>query len=71
MLNVYQMHRDYDIFERFPDGTSVWRGCVSGQYETERKLHELAEHSENEFFVMDIRSGEVVPFALGRGGSQG
>ena len=55
------MRRDYDIFEKFPDGSSVWRACVSGQYEAQRKLQELAERSENEFFGIDIQNNEALP----------
>ena len=50
------MNRKYDVFEKFSDGSSNWRTCVAGQYEAERKLQELAEHSENEFVVIEINS---------------
>jgi hypothetical protein len=46
----------YDIFEKFRDGGCIWRACVAGKYELERKLQELAEHSENEFFMVDLLS---------------
>ena len=49
---------------KFPDGYSVWRACVSGEYEAQRKLQELAEHSENEFFVVDLLSQEPVPSSV-------
>jgi len=51
------MKRDYDIFERLPDGSTVWRAWVSGQFETQRKIQELAEHSGNEFIAIDIQAG--------------
>ena len=51
----------YDIFEKFPDGYCIWRACVSGQHEAQRKLQELAEHSENEFFMVDLLSHEPAP----------
>lgn len=41
--------RNFDIFEKFPDGSMTWRTCVCGKFEAERKLHELTEHSNNEF----------------------
>jgi len=50
------MRRVYDVFERFPDGSTLWRACVSGRFEAERKVDELAEHSGNEFFIMDIEA---------------
>jgi hypothetical protein len=48
------MRHDYDIFEKFPDGSTIWRVCVSGRYETERKMRELTEQSKNEFYAIDI-----------------
>jgi hypothetical protein len=50
------MRRDYDVFEKFADGSTLWRACVAGRYEAQRKIHELAEHSENEFFLIDIQA---------------
>lgn len=52
------MRHDYDVFERFPDGSTLWRTCVAGRYEAQRKIHELKERSDNEFFLMDVQ--EVV-----------
>jgi hypothetical protein len=60
------MLRDFDIFEKLPDGTKVWRTFVSGQFEAERKLQELTEHSSNEFLVIDIQSGKPLPIAAPR-----
>lgn len=58
------MLRNFDIFEKFPDGSLAWCACAFGQYEAERKLQELAEHSDNEFLAVDIQSNE--PFAQTR-----
>jgi hypothetical protein len=55
------MMRDYDIFEKFPDGSMIWRACVFGRDETHRKLRELAECSPNEFVAIDIHVGEPLP----------
>jgi hypothetical protein len=60
------MLRDFDIFEKFPDGSAIWRTCVFGQCEAERKMHELAEHSENEFWAIDIQAREPLPTIRGR-----
>jgi hypothetical protein len=60
------MRRDYDVFEKFPDGSTLWRACVSGRYEAQRKIHELAENSESEFFLIDIHAGQHLPFNLPR-----
>lgn len=50
--------RNFDIFEKSPDGSMTWRTCVFGKFEAERKLHELNEHSNNEFLAIEIQSGE-------------
>ena len=53
------MRREYDIFERFPDGSTLWRASITGRYETNRKIDELAERSENQFFAIDVRAAET------------
>jgi hypothetical protein len=60
------MRREYDVFERFPDGSSIWRATVSGRFETQRKIQEFAEHSPNNFFTIEIEAGELIPFPLTR-----
>jgi len=55
------MQRDYDIFEKFPDGSTVWRACAHGQFEAIRKVQELANLSENEFVVIDFQGAELSP----------
>jgi hypothetical protein len=55
------MLRDFDIFENFPDGSTIWRTCVFGKFEAERKMQELAEHSENDFWAINIQSREFLP----------
>jgi hypothetical protein len=32
---------DYDLFEEFPDGTTIWRACVCGMKDAELKMLEL------------------------------
>ncbi len=58
------MRPEFDIFEKLPDGSSIWRACVAGQYDTERKLQDLAEHSVNEFFAIKINSRQLQPFTV-------
>ena len=48
------MRRDYEVFERFPDGSTLWRARVTGRFEAQRKIQEFREHSENEFFILDV-----------------
>jgi hypothetical protein len=52
--------RQYVIFEEFPDASSIWRASISGRYDTERKIQELAEHSYNHFYAIDVEAGGLV-----------
>jgi hypothetical protein len=63
------MQRAYDIFERFPNGSSKWRTFVCGEYDAQRILQGLAEHSENEFFAIDIQAGGLLPINFARSNS--
>jgi hypothetical protein len=54
------MRRDYEIFERLPNGSSLWHGKVRGQFEAKRKLHELAERPPNEILAMDSSTKEIL-----------
>ena len=47
--------RDYDVFEKFGDGSAVWRGCVVGMANAESKLQELAKESSNKFFAIYLQ----------------
>jgi|HubBroStandDraft_2_1064218.scaffolds.fasta_scaffold38093_2 hypothetical protein len=48
------MRRDYEVFEKFSDGSTLWRASVNGQFEAQRKMQEFREHSENEFFILHV-----------------
>jgi hypothetical protein len=63
------MRRDYYIFvfEKFPDGSNLLRGFVFGRYEAQRTMQQLAEHSENEFFAIDIQVQELLPSSITSG----
>ena len=63
------MQRDYEIFEKFPDGSSILRACVSGRYDAQRRVHELSERSENKFFAIDVKAGELLSLNFLRGNS--
>jgi hypothetical protein len=60
------MRRDFDLFEKFADGSSIWRTCASGQIDAQQKLQNPADHSENEFYSIEKETGEVLPFNLTR-----
>jgi hypothetical protein len=55
------MRRNYDIFEKFPDGSTLWRACVAGRYEAQRKMQAMAEFSDNSFYAIDIQANEHLP----------
>ena len=56
------MQQYYDIFEKFVDGSFIWRTCVSGQFAAQHKIQELVEYSGNKFVAIDITTGERLPF---------
>jgi len=56
--------RDFDIFEKLPDGSLRLRGSVIGKYQAERKIHEFAETSANEFFAIDPITQELISLRL-------
>jgi hypothetical protein len=60
------MRRVYDVFEKFPDGSTLWKTSVTGRFEAERKMHELAELSENKFFLIDIQAEDFLPTVTAR-----
>src|ERR1700722_20607451 len=48
-------HRDYDVFEELPDGSTIWRDCVFGMANVEYKLREMAFGSPNKFFALNLQ----------------
>jgi hypothetical protein len=53
------MNREYDLFEKFPDGSSLWRCCVPGLEGARLQLQELARKSKNQFYAIDIVAGKT------------
>jgi hypothetical protein len=47
------MRLDFDIFEKFLDGSTLWRACIKGHFETKRKMYE--------FVVIDVQAEESLP----------
>ena len=47
-------NRDYDIFEEFADGSTVWRACVFGLAAVRRTFQELAKGSDNKLFALHL-----------------
>jgi len=56
------MNHEYDLFEKFPDGSSLWRDSIPGFGKTRLRLQELAQRSENQFYAVDLATGEVLTF---------
>jgi hypothetical protein len=54
------MDLEYDIFERFPDGTSVWRAFAEGLDNARSKLDELSQRSANEFFIFHAPTKRII-----------
>lgn len=53
---------EYDIFEEFPDGSTVWQACVFGMDNVEAKFRELGQNTTNRLFAVNLqdRSGPLI-----------
>jgi len=56
------MKHEYDLFEKFPDGSSLWRDSILGFETTHLRLQELAQRSENQLYAINLTTGEVLAF---------
>jgi hypothetical protein len=54
------LNREYDIFEKLPDGGLLWRAVVIGHENAIAKLREVAAKTENECFVMYVPTNAVI-----------
>ena len=54
------MNREYDLFEKFPDGAPVWRQHVVGLLNAREMLKAIASTTLNECFVIQLPSKEIV-----------
>jgi hypothetical protein len=52
------MKNEHDLFEKFPDGSSLWRDTVPGLKIAHLRLMELARRSQNEFYALNLTTGE-------------
>jgi len=55
-----QREREYDLFERLPDGSPIWRGRASGLNDANAKLRNIANGTSNECFALYLPTKEVV-----------
>jgi len=56
---VGTLNREYDIFERLPDGTDLWKDYVHGLEQARRKLQEFAAQSNNEHYAIHTPTKEI------------
>ncbi len=54
------MDREYDLFEKYPDGTVLWKSSVVGHENAICKLKELAASTKNECFLMHLPTNTVI-----------
>jgi hypothetical protein len=54
------MDRDYDIFEKLPDESVVWRTSVHGTQNLACELERVGEKTTNECFAINIDTKEVL-----------
>jgi len=64
------MNHKYDLFEKFPDGSSLWRACVIGLEGTRQHMFDLARRSPNQFYAMNVVNGKIVALDLPKGAYQ-
>jgi len=50
----------YDIFEQFPDHSSLWRESALGTKKAQRRVVETAKTSANPIYAIDLVSGKVL-----------
>lgn len=54
------MNRTYDVFEKLPDGSLIWRATINGHEEAITTLIGLAGENPNEFQVMHLGSKALI-----------
>ena len=54
------MNREYDLFEKLPDGSELWRRHVHGLLEARGELVELSRTTKNDCFAMHLKTKEIV-----------
>jgi hypothetical protein len=54
------LDREYDVFEKFPDGSHIWRAFVKGLIDARARVEQLSELSTNEFYAIHTPTKEIV-----------
>ncbi len=62
------MDREYQIFEKFPDGSAHNRGIIADLAEAIARTDALAALSSNEFYILSTDTQEIVHHVEGRKG---
>jgi len=62
------MSHEYDLFEKFPDGSSLWRGWAKGLESARHHISDLAKQSPNQFYAINVVSGKTVSYSFSLGG---
>jgi hypothetical protein len=60
VVSEVPMSPKYDLFERFPDGSSLWRACVGSLEGARLHVQHLSLKSPNQFYAMHIGTGKTV-----------
>lgn len=50
----------YAIFKKLSEHETVWIGSVPDRGEAEEKLRSLVRDSQQEFYALDLDSGEII-----------
>ena len=54
------MNQEYDIFEKFPDGSTRWRDVVVGVENARLKVERLSTLSINEVYAVHIPTKKII-----------
>jgi hypothetical protein len=55
------MKHKFDLFEKFSDGSSLWRDFVLGFETTRFRMRELAQKSGTQFYAINLTTGKILP----------
>jgi hypothetical protein len=54
------MKNEYEVFEKFPDGSSLWRDSIRGFETARHRLQKLTQRSENQFYAINLTTLKVL-----------
>jgi hypothetical protein len=54
------MGHEYDLFEKFADGSSLWRGYAWGRESALHHLRAFAGTSDNQFYAIHLTTGKTI-----------